>query len=175
MTTLELWLLRVVIVLTLAAGEAAAVWFAADAHYSRAYVALQADYQQATKDQAAEAAATLSRYAAASQEVNDEAQKQLAGMAATLADLRLRAPAAGQPTVSLCTAQGPGRPPDAAVGPAAAGSPGGAPSAAGSGIELAIDAGALGDTLDVAIDALSAELLWRQYARQTGQVSAAQP
>lgn len=169
----KLWELGALAALVL--GLCASVWFIADARYSKAYVALKAQYEQASKDAAVEDARVLADYAHAAQEVNDEAQAKLARAAADLADLRVRVND-GYAAIGACSAAsadaadvalGPGaadshRPADAAARPAGPALP----------AELAtIDPGVLRAVLSVGIDALNAELLWRDYARRTGQVS----
>lgn len=109
--------------------------------------------------------------AAITKKVQDEATEQINSMGATLADLSVRLDAsnrAGQVRNAIGTCR-----PDAAAGRPATTGPGadkGAAVATGSGVSAAIDPAVLRDTLDTAAGALTAELLWREWATGTGQV-----
>jgi hypothetical protein len=166
-------LLKIGIVAAVLIGACTATWFGADAHYSRQYEALKSSYEQAAKDQQAKVNQTIADNKAAAKAVNDEAQEQIGSMAATIGDLSLRLQHnAGSRTVTVRAA--PPCPTIAAVQPdrpAAAASTGTPAEAAGPSDhpEAIIDAGILTGVLDVSIDALRAELLWRQWVRETRQ------
>jgi hypothetical protein len=166
-------LLKIGIVAAVLIGACAATWFGADAHYSRQYEVLKSSYEQAAKDQQAKVNQTIADNQAAAKAVNDEAQEQIGSMAATIGDLSVRLQHnAGSRTVTVRAA--PSCPTVAAVQPerpAAPASPGPAPETAGPSDhpEAIIDAGILTGVLDVSIDALRAELLWRQWVRETRQ------
>lgn len=173
MTTLQMWLLKIIAALAILAGACGATWFSADAHYSRQLEALKASYEQAQKDATAEAAATLTRYAQAAQEVNDEAKSQLAGANAAAADLGVRLND-GYAAIQAC---GAASTIGADVAPGSGAATDSRPAAADAGraepqvpAVAGIDPQLLRDTLTTAIDAIDAELWWRQYARETGQV-----
>ena len=139
-------------------------WFAAASHYSGKFVALRAQYEQAAKDaqKAADDKVLHDNYV--SKEVNDEALQKLAGMSSTIDDLssRLRQ----HPTIittsdpSTCQAAN-GTP--ATVGSATPGSPN--PAQGSSSTTSTLDTKALSDILDLGIDAINAELLWREWAK----------
>lgn len=161
--------LKIGLALAIVAGACGATWFAADAHYSDQYAALKAGYEQAARDQKAQVDKTVADNQAAAKAVDDEANQQISGMAGTITSLLMRKPAGGSAvTVRACTA-GTVRPYLDPVGPATTASPRPAPEPAGSGVEAAIAPAILTNVLDVALDALKAELLWREYARKTGQ------
>jgi hypothetical protein len=163
--------LKIGIVAAVLAGACAATWFGADAHYSRQYVALKASYEQAAKDQQAKVDQTIADNQAAAKAVNNEAQQQIGSMAGTITSLLMRKPAGGG-AITVCTTAP--RPAVAAVQPdrpATAASPGPTAAAPGpsQGPQAAIDAAVLTGVLDVSIDALKAELLWRKWVRDTRQ------
>jgi hypothetical protein len=165
--------LKIALVAAVLVGTGAATWGFADAHYSRQYEALKSSYEQAAKDQQAKVNQTIADNKAAAKAVNDEAQAQIGSMAATIGDLSIRLQHnAGGRTVTVRSA--PSCPPVAAVQPersAAPASSGPPAEAAGPSDhpEAIIDAGILTGVLDVSIDALRAELLWRKWVRETRQ------
>jgi len=170
--TLALWLTRAGLFLAIIGATAGITWFAADAHYSKQYEDLKAQYAQTSKDQAAEDAATLTRYAQAAQEVNEDAKTELASAAASAADLGVRLND-GYAAIRACSATS-AVSPAPAVGSAVAADarqPAADQGRTGPEVSAGIDPEVLRDTLTTAIDAINAELLWRQYARQTGQVA----
>lgn len=169
MITLPIWAWKLIAGLALVAGACVTTWFIADAHYTKQYTALKASYEQANKDQAAEDATTLTRYAAASLQVNDEAQKQIAGMSVDIADLSMRH--SGSVTaLQLCTADSVREPVPVAVGPGTAASPGSDASPVGSSEPtVAVPLTEYRDTLSIGIKAIDAELAMRRIFREGGQ------
>jgi hypothetical protein len=172
MSFLQTWGLKIGLVLALMAGSAGAAWFAADAHYGAKLAALRAADKQAAEDQAKQDAETLTRYAQASKEINDDAQAKIAGMSADIADLRVRN-ADGQSALGLCTSDPVRQSMPVADGrgtPAGEGPP---PVATGP-VEpprIAIDAGEYRSELNVGIKAIEAELALRQILRTGGQTT----
>jgi hypothetical protein len=167
MPTLPLWVWKLLAAAALIAAVAGTTWFAADAHYTKQYTSLKSQYEQAAKDAKAERDATIAANKAAAERINNEAQEQIASMAAAIGDLSVRVNA-GHGTIRVCPAPqgaaGAAQPP---VGSTAAGSAGAV--AGPQSTDLAIDGAILNDTLDAAIAAITAELQWRDYARSTGQ------
>lgn len=164
MSTIQLWLLKLGIVAALMLAVGVGAWFAADAHYSKKYEDLKSSYQQATKDQAA----ILTQYAQASMEINDEAKSKLAGAGTVVRDLSVRLDGS-HAALQICTSTT--GVDEYANRSAAAGSTG--PAGTGTqpiGATVSVDPQTYHDELSVAIDAITAELLWRDYARRTGQV-----
>ena len=156
---IKVWALKIGIVLALLIAVVTGTWFAADAHYSKQYTSLEAQLRQEAKDQEVENAKTLARYATAAQEINDETQTKLAGANDHVARLvRESRDRANQ--VSVCPAT-PGQlaAANAANGPAVAGSD--------QSATVALEAATLRSALEVGIDALNAELLWRKWAAET--------
>jgi hypothetical protein len=144
-------------------------WFAADAHYSQALASLEGQLKGAAKVQEAAVEAQKQRDAAATKDIDDKANAQIGSMADTIAGL-LRESARGR-TIALCPAPaGSVRPYLDPVGPAIAAGPGRPAEPARPTQDAAIAPAILGKVLDTGIDALKAELLWREYARRTGQV-----
>jgi hypothetical protein len=175
MSFLQKWGLIAGIVLALMLASGVGAWFAASAHYEQEYTVLKASYEQASKDQAAEAAATLTRYATAATEVQNEASAQLSGMAVDISDLGVRVQSAHQ-ALRLCSNNPvPVGPVPVAVGSGTAGGPSATPDAVGStqpvvaAKTIAIDPDVLRDDLEIGIKATSAELLYRQLLRDGGQ------
>jgi hypothetical protein len=167
MSFLQLWGLRLLIVL-IACGI---TWGAADVHYSKQITALKVAHTQELKDQQAQDAATLSRYAATSLEVNDEAQKQIASMSSDIADLRVRNDDA-HAALQLCTSDPVRQPVPVADGSGAAASPG--PDAAAPGSSeptVAVPLDEYKDQLKIGIQAIDAELLMRRILREGGQAN----
>jgi len=151
------------------AAVVAGTWGAADAHYSRQYAALKASYEAAAAIQKEQVDRTIADNQAAAEAVNVAAQQQIGSMASVMADLSVRLKSGGgasrlcpAPTSTVSAGIQPDRPAAAASDRRPAGNP-------GSSQSIAIDAGALGASLEVGIDALRAELLWREYARRTKQ------
>ena len=160
--------LKVGLALAIVAGACGATWFAADSHYSQQYAALKAGYEQASRDQKAQVDRTIAENAAAAKDIDAQAQQQIGSMARTIADLSVRS-AASRIAVRVCPA--PASAPVAAVQsdrPAAAASNPAPAAAAGPDIGIARDT--LAGALDVGLDALRADVLFREYLRRTGQV-----
>ena len=173
---LEIGLLEASIALAILIGSCVATWFAADAHYSRAFSSLEGQLDEAARLQQRAVAEQIAKDGQAAKAVDDEAKSQIGSMSAVIADLSLRNAHPGG-TGRLCAgAPGPAVPrpqPDRPAaaggsgtpsGPAAASAP--APAVSAPGIDL----GALGDALELGKESIKAELLWREYARKTGQV-----
>jgi hypothetical protein len=153
--------------LALAIGACGATWFAADAHYSKQYAALKAGYEQAAKDQKAVVDKTIAENTAVTEDINGKAQ-QISSMGTVLGDLSVRLDAANHRPVRLCpAAAGAIRPYLDPIGPAITASDRPAPAVAEPDIGIA--RGVVSGALEVGIDALKAELFWREYARRTGQ------
>lgn len=164
--------LKIGLALAIVAGACGATWFMADAHYSGQYVALKTGYEQAARDQKAQVDKTIADNAAAAKEIDAQAQQQIGSMARTIADLSVRS-AAGHSAVRLCAAApSPTQPVVQPDRPAAAGSIKPAAEPARPAVEAAIEPAILGGVLDTAIDAIRAELLWRDWARRTDQTPA---
>jgi len=144
-------------------------WGMADVHYSKQITTLKVAHDQELKDQRAEDAATLSRYAATSLEVNDEANKQIASMSTDIADLRMRSNGA-HAALQLCTSDPVREPVQQADGSGAAAGPG--PDAAATGSSepvVAVPLEEYKDELKIGIQAIDAELLMRRIFREGGQ------
>jgi len=159
--------LKIALLAAIMVGACVATWFKADAYYSQKYTSLKAQYEQAAKDQEIEKAKLLATYAHAAQEVNDEAKYTISGMSVSISDLGMRL-RSSHSALSMCTstasAGSTGEQPN---GPATAASVG---AVANPQATIGIDANVLASTLDTAIDAIEANVLWRKYARETGQV-----
>lgn len=169
MITLPAWAWKLIAALALVAGACATTWFIADAHYTKQYTALKASYEQAGKDQAAEDAATLTRYAAASQEINDEATKQIAGLSTDIADLRVRNEGSTS-ALQLCTSDQVRPSVPVADGSGTSASPGSDASASGSSEPtVAVPLAEYKDELSIGIKAIDAELAMRRIFREGGQ------
>lgn len=173
---LEIGLLEVGIALAILIGACVATWFAADAHYSKAMSNLQGQLDEAARLQQRAVAEQIAKDGQAAKAVDDEAKSQIGSMSAVIADLSVRnahpggtgrlcaaAPGPAVPRVQSDRSAAPGGsiapagPPAASAGPPAVSTPG-------------IDLGALGDALELGKESIQAELLWREYARKTGQV-----
>ncbi len=166
---MNVFALKIGIALAIVAGACGATWFGADAHYSRQYAALKAGYEQASRDQKAAVDRTIADNQAAAKAVNDEAKQQIGDMSRVIADLSVRSTAGGH-ALRVCAAPaGTVRPYLDPIGPAVTASPGRATEPARTAQDAAIAPAILGNVLEVGIDALKAELLWREYARKTGQ------
>ena len=160
------------------AAACSVTWFAADAHYSKQLASFKGQIEGAAAAQKAAVTAQIKIDQDAAKEVDDATKQQIGSMAETISDLSLRlqhAASSGTRTVRPA----PAGPAVACVKPdRSAAAAGGGPvrepekpvAAAGSEPEnAAISADILDGVLTVGIDALKAELLWRQYVRQTGQ------
>jgi hypothetical protein len=169
MPTLPLWAWKLIAGALLIAATVGVTWLAADVHYTKQYTALKASLQQEARDQAAEDAATLTRYAIASQEINNDAQKQIAGMSNDIADLRVRND--GSTTaLQLCTNDQVRDPVPVADGSRVGTSSGSNATAAGSSEPaVAVPLGEYKDQLNIAIKAIDAELAMRRIFRDGGQ------
>ncbi len=160
--------LKIGIALAIVAGACGATWFAADSHYSQQYAALKAGYEQASRDQKAQVDRTIAENAAAAKDIDVQAQQQIGSMAGTITSLLMRKPAGGS-AITVC-ATAPSAPVAAVQSdrPAAAASNPAPAAAAGPDIGIARDT--LAGALDVGLDALRADVLFREYLRRTGQV-----
>jgi len=169
MSFLQKWGLIGLIALLLMAGTAGTTWFAADAYYGKKLAAQQASDKQASDDQAAEDAATLSRYAAASQEINNGLKAESADMRSTAADLGMRL-AGNSEALRICTNDTMRSSVPNANGSGTSGGSS-APTAATGPTEptVAIPAGQLRDDLKIAIDGIDAQLAYRKLFRSGDQ------
>ena len=169
MIPIPAWAWKALAAIALLAAVVGTTWFAADAHYSKKLSALQATMQQEQRDQAAADAATLARYATASQEINNDYKKQIAGMSSDIADLRMRLD--GSTTaLGYCT-NNQVRPamPDAVGSGTAAGA---GPNAAAPGSSeplVGVPLQEYKDELSIGIKAIDSELALRNLLRAGGQ------
>ncbi len=166
---IQMLALKIGLALAIVAGACGATWFAADSHYSNQYAALKAGYEQASRDQKAQVDRTIADNQAAAKAVNDEASQQIGSMARTIADLSVRASAPGSRAITVRAC--PTSTPVATVQPdrsAVAASPG--PAAESAKPVATVDPAILSGIIDVSIDAIRAELLWRQWVKSTRQV-----
>ena len=144
-------------------------WFAARAHYVGQFQALKAEIAQQAADQQRANDQILIHNKYVEKTVYDEAQTQLAGSSATIDDLnrRLRySVVVTRPTGTVCT--GTSQSGVAANGPSAAtgtGQPTGTPEPTASTLPTET----LRDALQTGIDALNADLLWREWYKGTHQ------
>jgi len=158
--------LKIGLALAIVAGACGATWFAADARYSRQYAALKAGYEQASKDQKAVVDKTIADNQAAAKDIDGKAER-IKSMAGVISDLSVRV-GAGRGAVRVCpAAAGTVRPYLDPIGPAV--TAGDRPAAAAAEPDIGIARGVVSGALEVGIDALKAELFWREYARRTGQ------
>jgi hypothetical protein len=168
-TTIEITALKISVAVAVLIGACAATWFKADAHYSQALSSLEGQLKGASEAQQKAVDKQKADDAAVTKDINEQAQQQIGSMAGTISALLLRKPA-GSGAISVCTSSpSAARAPVQPERPAAAASPGPPAIPARPSIEAAIDPGTLTDSLTVGIDAIKAELLWRDYARRTGQ------
>src|SRR6266403_3709749 len=164
---MNLLVLKIALALAIVGGACGATWFAADARYSRQYAALRGAYEQASRDQKAVVERTIADNQAAAKAVNDEAKQQIGDMSRVIADLSVRSTAGGH-ALRVCAAPaGTVRPYLDPIGPAVTAGPGRAAEPARAAPDAAITPAILWNVLDVGIDALKAELLWREWVRQT--------
>ena len=172
MSFLQKWGLILLVFLLVILGTAGTTWFAADAYYGKQLAAQKADFTRASKDQAAEDAATLARYAQASLEINNELKAELASYSVDITDLGVRLGSASS-ALRICTndpvravvpvADGSGT---AASPPAVAGSTGSTGSTEPS---IAVPAGQLRDDLEIGIKGIDSELAYRKLLRAGNQ------
>jgi len=167
MSTIQLKLYELLAAVAILFGICVGVWFAADAHYSKEYVSLKAQYEQQAKDQQAQVQAQIAANKAESERIENAYKQQVAARDIALGDLSVRLKS-GYRALQVCTASaGPN-----VVGQQANGS--GATAGAGATqatqAAIAIDPAVLADALEIGIGALSAEQAWRDYAKTTGQV-----
>lgn len=173
--TLQVGLLEAGIAVAVLAGACGATWFAADAHYSKQLSSLEGQFEAAAKAQRAAVDAKIAKDQDTAKEVDSEAQQQISSMASVIADLSMRS-AARSHSGALCATSS-GAPvarvqSDRSAAPASSGSPAAPPAAAPAAAAVSapgIDLGALSDALEIGVESVKAELLWRQYARETGQ------
>jgi hypothetical protein len=172
-TTIELTLMKIGIAAAVLIGACVATWFAADAHYSQALSNLEGQLKGAAEVQQKAVDKQRADDAAAAKDIDDQAKTQIGSMAATISDLSVRLQHAGGHTITVRPA--PACPAVAAVQPdrpAVATGDRPVPEPAKPAPQPAvatIPADVLDGTLGVGIDALKAELLWRQWVRQTRQ------
>lgn len=184
--TLEVTGLKIGIAVAVLAGACGMTWFAADAHYSQALSDLQGQLkgaEQVRKDALADQAKKDADFAKG---IDDEAKQQIGSMASVIADLSTRSAAISlqRPRGQSNGAALPGRvassvprdcPAVSDVQPerrsaAASDTAIPAPEKPTSDAATAcLDRAVLDGTLDVGIDAMKAELLFRQFERGTGQ------
>jgi hypothetical protein len=157
--------LKIVIGILVIAGAFGFGFLEAKAHYDSKYQALAAETKQAGIDQQKKVDAQIIQDQYVTKEIYNEAQSQLAAASAHVDSLLNNGPTVITkfvPTTCPGTSESNGQSANATV----AGSPGqaqGTPAAASS----VIDTQALAASLDVGIDALGAELLWRKWYGET--------
>lgn len=175
MPTIPVWAWKLLAGLAVIAGVAGTTWFAADTHYSKIIEHQKAVDQQAADDARVEAAAALTRYAQAAQEINNEAANTISGMSDDIRDLGVRGNDARQ-ALAICTAPVPVKPVPDANGSGTAPSAAVNPEAGGSVEDaerlIVIQPGQLKDDLEIARKAIETELLFRQWLRENGQAQA---
>lgn len=171
---LQIGLLEAGIALAILVGSCAATWFAADAHYSQAMSNLQGQLEGAAQAQKKAVDEQITKDGQAARQVDDEAKSQIGSMSAVIADLsvrnahpggsgRLCAPAASAPV--------PHSQPDRSAAPGGSIAPAGSAAASAPAPAVSapsVDLGALNDALELGKESIKAELLWRQWARETG-------
>jgi hypothetical protein len=168
MTSLQILALKAVAALAILAAVVAGTWFKAEAYYGNKYAALLAEEKQHATDAQRAVDDKIRADTTVSKEVNDEAVAQIAALSNTVDRLvRERTTLTLRP-VSSPAAKGPPGADDAAHGPAATGNPAETPQPAAT-VAACLDPGSLRDILDVADQTISELLLFREYARQTGQ------
>ena len=164
--TIELTLLKILVVVAVVAGLCGATWFAASAHYSKLYAGLQAEIKQAAADEAKDNAATTTRYAQAAMEVNDEAQTSVAFFSDAVKRLQQRPPTTitrQVPAAAPSTIKSDERP----NGPAAPASDHPVPGFGGS-TTICLDSETLGSVLATGTGAMNEVLFFRKWAREVG-------
>jgi hypothetical protein len=142
------------------------VYYAGYHRGDQRFVALQAQIQQERKDAKEAQEALVNKDNKEKDRIQNEAKQQIASMSRAIGDLSVRFNA-GETALRLCTAAGSSQPSQPALGSGTAASPG---TTQGNQESIAISPAVLNDTLDTAIAAVTAELEWRDYARNTGQV-----
>jgi hypothetical protein len=135
-------------------------------HGHSQFIALQAKDKEDRAAQEQAALATLAEYNKQKKEIQDEAQQEINSMAAALSDLSVRYNK-GTTALHMCSAASTKQFSQPTPGPGSSASTGGTQANEES---IAIAPEVLSDTLDTAIAAINAELEWRKYARNTGQV-----
>jgi hypothetical protein len=163
--------LKIGIALAILAGACGATWFASAAHYEQQYTALKSSYEQAARDQQLHVAETIASNQLAAKDIDEKAKVQIGSMAATISDLsvRLQHSSAGRGAIAMCAATaGPAHADAIAPGRAIAPSADAAAVPAQPALQAAIDPDVLADALDTGIEALRAELLFRQWAKRVG-------
>lgn len=170
MSELEKLAAEVLFVLMAIAAACGITWFAADAHYSKALSSLEGQLKGAGAAQQKAVKATEDHDAEVTKGVNDAAKLQIAGMDSDIAALRLRLES-GAGAVRVCPpAPGSLQPYVQPDGPGVAAGDRQSTVPGRPDVEVAIARDTLVSSLGIGIDALRAELLWRTYARGTGQV-----
>jgi len=159
------------IILSIVIGTAGTTWFAADAYYGKKLTALQATDKQAAADQAAEDAVTLSRYATAAQEVNNEAKSQIAAITGASSDLRVRLADAHEALGHCSNDSVRGTMPEAIGSGTGSDKPATAGSTATTEPTVSIPRAVLEDDLLIGINAIKAEKEYRDLLRAGGQVA----
>lgn len=166
MTTWQIWLLKGVAALAVLAAIVAGTWFKADAYYSAKYDNLKGQLVAEAKDQQKQVDATIANNTMVAKEINDEAVNQIGLMSDVISDLSVRLNTSRRP-FTVC--------PATAGTPAIGAAPNGSGTTATAGRDpvpstgIVVDRQVLTDILQAADDAVTADILWRKYARETGQ------
>jgi len=130
------------------------------------YIALQATYEQAQKDFAAQQAALKLADNKEKAKIQNEAKQQIASMSTAIADLSVQLNAANS-AIGVCNPPSPAESGQPTNGP---GTQGGTSKPEEAADRITISPEILNDTITTAISGITAELEWREYARSTGQV-----
>lgn len=146
-------------------------WFSADAYFSQEYEALKASVIQKAKDDQKAEDDRARANETVSKEVYSEAQSQIGDMATVMADLSVRLKSHPSPLHSCPVTPGSLQPYVQPGGPQAPVAREPASGAAGPAPDVGVDRDTLKSVLTAAKQAVIAELLWRRYARGTGQAS----
>lgn len=146
-------------------------WFAADAYFSREYEALKASVIQEAKDAQKAEDDRARANETVSKGVYDAAQTQIGDMAVVMADLSVRLKAHPSSLKVCPVTPGSLQPYVQPGGPQAPVAGESAPGVAGPASDVGIDRDTLKSILTAAKQAVIAELLWRRYARGTGQAT----
>ena len=169
-TTIELTLAKLGIFVAVLAGTFGVGWFASAAHSAAQYNLLLGQERQRAADAQKVVDDQVKANTTVTKEVNDEAVAQIGVMSDTIAGLLLRKPSTVTVTRFVAAPQGAGIPDGKPNGPAVPGRadpPAEHPSTTAA--VACLDAETLRDVLDLADKTISEVLLFREYARGTGQ------
>jgi zona occludens toxin (predicted ATPase) len=137
-------------------------------HEHSKLVSVEARYKQAQIDAEKREQDLIAANALQTKRIQDEATKQIANERAAVADLSVRVTDA-HTALSLCTTTSSTGTDVQPIGQGTTGNAVPPNQAAPATPSIGINAAVLKDTLDIGIAEIEAELLWREYARSTGQ------